>query len=111
MSDQVWVAVITVVIGGAITGAFAVLLRVIDRKAERAKSDITKSGEEVLAAKTALEGMEILLRNQRIDSDRKDKTIEDMGDKIKNLTKDLLEEKAINIALDRENAKLRRSKT
>lgn len=97
MSDAVVVALITVVAGGLITGLF----KLVDRKAEHAKEEVSRNSAAVEAANVALEGMQVLATNLRQDYDREHEA------RVK-LEHDLIEEKALNVALTKEVERLRK---
>lgn len=76
MSEQILVVLITVVVGGIITGGVSIIIKRIDFKANQANAEVLKSTNEVAAMVETLKGMEILLNNQRIEYDRKSKELE-----------------------------------
>lgn len=76
MSEQILAVLITVVVGGLITGSVSIILKRIDLKANQANAEVLKSTHEVAAMVETLRGMEVLLNNQRIESDRKTKELE-----------------------------------
>lgn len=76
MSEQILIVLITVVIGGLITGSVSIILKRIDYKANLANAEVTKSTNEVAAMVETVKGMEVLLNNQRIESDRKTRELE-----------------------------------
>lgn len=98
MSDTVIVTIITVVIGGI----FTVIFKFIDAKANDAKEELNKNTVEVEAVNKALEGMQVLANNLRTDYDREHERAERERDRGDDLEKDLIEEKAINIALSKQ---------
>lgn len=107
MSDAVLVALITVVVGGFFTAVF----KLIDQKANQAKDEVNKNTAEVDAVTKALSGMEILTQNLRADLDRAEHGISFWRERSEKLERDLIEEKAINIAITRENERLKGATT
>lgn len=97
MSDAVIVALITVVVGGVFTALF----KVIESKANAAKNALNKNTSEVEAVNKALEGMEVLANNLRIDYDREHAKAIFEKDRADKLELDLIEEKAVNLALSK----------
>lgn len=94
-TEGIVIALITVGVGGI----FSMLLKWIDNRANRARDDVN-------FATNTLQGMQILLNSQRTEFDR----IHGLDlERVSELEKDLLEEKALNIALSRELDKWKES--
>lgn len=85
MSEQILVVLITVVVGGIITGGVSIILKRIDLKANLANTEVTRSTNEVAAMVETLKGMEILLNHQRIESDRKTRELEACKQEVEDL--------------------------
>lgn len=103
MSEGIIVALITVVIGGL----FTLTIRWVDGKANRAKDAVTYTTAEVQNMNTALMGMKVLLDSQQAAYDRQHRLDQEH---ITELQKDLIEEKSVNLALEKEIDKLRKEK-
>lgn len=98
MSDAVIVTIISVVVGGIFTAIF----KFIDAKANQAKEELNRNTAEVEAMNKALEGMQVLANNLRIDYDREHLRANSEKDRADRLEKDLIEEKSINVALSKQ---------
>jgi hypothetical protein len=85
MPTEVLVAIITVVVGGSLTGGVSIILKRIDLKANQANSAVTNSATEVASMVETVKGMEILLNNQRIESDRKTARIAELEAELEDL--------------------------
>lgn len=96
MSDAVLIAVVGAPFVALITGVF----QLINKKADRARDEVNQNTAEVEAVNKALEGMTILMAQQRTELDRKDV-------RIVQLEHDLEDERAVNVALDKLNQQLR----
>lgn len=96
MSDPVLIALITTVGVAIVSGVF----QIINKKADKAKEEVSQNTIEVETVLKAMEGVKILAEQQRVELDRKDQRIEQ-------LEKDLIEEKSVSVALERELRKAR----
>lgn len=83
---------------------FTLALKYIDKKAERAKEVVAANTAQVEANNRTIEGMAAGMGQERIAYDRRIALLE--VEKAE-LQKDLIEEKAINLTIERENARLR----
>jgi hypothetical protein len=97
VSDAVIVTIISVVVGGIFTAIF----KLIDVKASQAKDELNQNTSEVEALNKALEGMQVLANNLRTEYDREHERADREHERAERLQKDLIEEKAINLALSK----------
>lgn len=91
MSDPVVIAFITTVGVAVVSGIF----QIINKKADKAKEEVNQNTIEVETVLKAMEGVKLLADQQRVELDRKEARIDQ-------LEKDLIEEKSINVALERQ---------
>lgn len=105
MSDGVIIAIITVVIGGMITGIWSF----INSKADRAKTTVAQNKEEVVAIREALAGVRDLANELRSELKRKEIDVARLDDRVQQLTTrnadledKLIEERSITLGLLRE---------
>lgn len=96
MSEAVLIAGIPVVVGGL----FTLIYKLIDRKAEDAKSEREQIAGEVETVNRALIGLQILADERLAELNHKNTEID-------RLRKDLVEEKAVTVALSKQIDTLR----
>lgn len=98
LSDpQIVVAAITGLCGVAV----AVVTKLIDRKAEAAKTAVNSTSAEVGVVKDAMGGLQILAAEQRVEIDRLHAEIDRLEARDAQRERDLIEEKSVNVALSR----------
>jgi galactitol-specific phosphotransferase system IIB component len=71
MPDTVLVAIITVCGGGV----FTLIFRLVERLTDKANQEVTRNSEAVVLANQNIQGMDTVINQLRIESERKDKTI------------------------------------